>query len=950
MEDPTCPADEQLVELVEGGLDPARVTELEAHLDRCRACASLIAGYARAAFEQGDEPPPLGPGSRIGRYFVVAFLGAGAMGMVYAAYDPQLDRKVALKLIRRELSGDPERQARLVREAQALARVNHPNVTAVYDAGSDHEQIYLAMELVEGETLDAWLSAERRPVEEIVHKFIAAGRGLAAAHAAGLVHRDFKPTNVLVSRDGETKVTDFGLARLGTARSDLSMEGGSPSLMVTSAGVLIGTPRYMSPEQLAGAPADPRSDQFAFSVALSEALHGEAPFPCATLAELGVAYRAGKAPAGRDPRVPAWLRDVVDRGLALDPARRFPDLSAMLAALAADPRARRRRWMLGLAVTAVVVTVVVAWNALGHGDAEICEGAGREVAEIWNPARAANLAARWRATGLASAEHVAHSLTEALDQRAHQLATMHHEACDATRRRGTQSEMVLDLRTTCLARQRTELEALLGVLEQPDHEVVRDALQFLGSLEPVARCADVETLRAIDRPPIPIRAQVGQLVAELATAKAALVAGHLAAASAPLEGISRRASALHYRPLEAEVALTRARIATARGDYPAATEAASRAVFAAMAGRDDLTVFEACRTLAKGSLSRDGAAAAAPWLQCSQAIAERVPQQLDVQAALAFLEAEVADRSGDAQAAFVLHERALARMEAARGPSSAELVSILNGLAIQALEIGRSEAAVAYARRAVAISTTTSGAEHLTTASVRLTLGYALAAQRHGPEALEVLAAARPVLEREYGADHEDLASLHEGMGDALSAEHQIAAALPHYLRAIEIRRKLLGPAAVPVAAGLYNLGTTLNEDGQFAEALRYLDQALPIYTAANSEHHVTVGVCQLERGRALHALGEFPAALAALELARPILVDQIDDLGVLGELHHLLGAELWTAKRGDEARAEMQAARETYARGGPPHEAARVAAEQWLAAHPNAGAQGTVPARAETR
>jgi tRNA A-37 threonylcarbamoyl transferase component Bud32/tetratricopeptide (TPR) repeat protein len=935
MATPTCPADEQLVELLEGQLDATRAAELEAHVDRCQSCARLIAAYAEAAFERGDEPPPLGPGARIGRYFVLSFLGAGAMGMVYAAYDPQLDRKVALKLIRREVSDDADRQGRLVREAQALARVNHPNVTAVYDAGHDGNQIYLAMELVDGDTLDAWLRAERRSVDDLVEKFLAAGRGLAAAHAAGLVHRDFKPTNVLVTRDGDAKVTDFGLARRdAVADDDRPTPAASPSVTATSAGALIGTPRYMAPEQLGGDPADARSDQFSFCVALYEALYGEPPFPSATLAELAESFAGGKPLAPRDPRVPAWLRDVIVRGLAVDPANRFPTMDALLAALAADPRARRRRWTIAVAGLVVVAAATVGLIGVARHEPEICEGAGREVAATWNPSRAAIVDTRFRATGLPFADRVSHSVREALDRRADALVTMAHDACVATRQRGTQSEIVLDLQTSCLARQRDELAAIVDLFERPDHALVRDALGLVGALDPVSRCANVETLRAVERPPIQLRAQVDQLVRELAVPRAALVAGHLADVAAPLDAIEKRAAALHYPPLDADVALVRATLADARRDGNAAIDATSRAVFAAMTGHDDPTLFQACRELAVELLNRDGATAATPWLRCSRALAERMHDDPDVQADLAYLEALVADREGDARAAFALHEQALARREVARGTNAAELLPMLQGLTIQALEIGRTDEAVAHARRAMAIGDATLGPDHVEVAGIRLSLGYALASQHHGAEALAVLAAARPVLEREYGPDHEDVASLHEAMADAFDEQNRVDEAIPHYVRAIAIRRKLLGPSSPAIASGLYNLATTLNRHGQYAAALGYLDQALPIYAAANSDHHVTVGVCELERGRAFHELGNAPAALAALERARPILVDQLDDAEVLGELHHMLAIELWTAKRHDDARTAMRASGEAYAKGGKAFDAARADTEKWLAAH----------------
>ncbi|MCA9687455.1 MAG: serine/threonine protein kinase, partial [Myxococcales bacterium] len=247
--------------------------------------------------EYGDEEFP----ERIGRYLVLDRLGAGGMGVVYAAYDPDLDRKLALKLLHEGDRRSERTRVRLLREAQALARVSHPNVIQVYDVGTFEDRIYIAMEFVDGLSLREWLSAENRDLRAILATFSQAGHGLAAAHQKGLVHRDFKPDNVLVARDGRVVVLDFGIAhaigdlenehersgiteaRLSETRSgerSSSLQGTGPLALhaeLTRAGALIGTPAYMAPEQFDSRDTDARSDQFSFCVTLWEALHGERP-------------------------------------------------------------------------------------------------------------------------------------------------------------------------------------------------------------------------------------------------------------------------------------------------------------------------------------------------------------------------------------------------------------------------------------------------------------------------------------------------------------------------------------------------------------------------------------------------------------------------------------------------------------------------------------------------
>jgi len=284
----------------------------------------------------------LGRGDALGRYIVLSRLGAGGMGVVYAAYDPDLDRKVAVKVLRPDAAVD---EARLLREGRAMARVQHPNVIVVYDVGTFADGVFVAMELVDGTTLDGWLEARHPDWRAIVDVFVKAGSGLAAAHAVGMVHRDFKPANVLIGSDGRVRVVDFGLARSTGDEPPVPVEAEfsperTPSQLgeVTRTGALVGTPSYMSLEQLHGAPIDARSDQFSFSVALYRALFGERPFAGDSTAALAAEIASGRVrPPPKSTRVPGWLHKVVLRGLSARSEDRWPTMDAMLAALQHDP-------------------------------------------------------------------------------------------------------------------------------------------------------------------------------------------------------------------------------------------------------------------------------------------------------------------------------------------------------------------------------------------------------------------------------------------------------------------------------------------------------------------------------------------------------------------------------------------------------------------------------------
>jgi serine/threonine protein kinase/formylglycine-generating enzyme required for sulfatase activity len=353
---------------------------------KCSASNSIAPNFQGdgVSTEQDQDLPaprtealPLQAGARVGRYLILARVGSGAMGVVYGAYDPELDRRIALKL----LDGDPRGQdaaarARLLREAKAMARVEHPNVIAVHDVGVFEGRVFLAMEFLAGGTLRDWLEAERRGWREVLAAFLAAGRGLAAAHAAGLVHRDFKPENVLLDKDGRPRVVDFGLAREAARPDDgesvasydtatLSLAAGNPLESLTRTGAVMGTPAYMAPEQFLGEPTDARTDQFSFCVALYEALYGERPFAGETVLRLLRNMTDGTLQPVREERdVPAWIRRVLARGLSAGGAARWPSMAALIAALEDDPATRHRRRLLAGVAFALVVLSVLAVSQL----------------------------------------------------------------------------------------------------------------------------------------------------------------------------------------------------------------------------------------------------------------------------------------------------------------------------------------------------------------------------------------------------------------------------------------------------------------------------------------------------------------------------------------------------------------------------------------------------------
>lgn len=374
--DEACPAEEDIAAFVRGCIEASRRSVIEAHVAGCATCRRLLSALARAAGSQspvdddsvsptlplgaGARDTELQPGARFGRYLVLDWLGAGGMGVVYSAYDSGLNRKVALKVLRNDGIDQPAIRDLLLAEAQAMAQLAHPHVVTVFDVGSVDDRVFLAMELIEGQTLAGWLRAGRREPAEILAMFVAAGHGLAAAHAAGLIHRDFKPDNVLVGNDGRVCVTDFGLARPAPARTGpAAPDTSDPAAGRAPHTGLAGTLAYMAPEQYLRRSVDARADQFSFAVGLYEALYGKRPFASPPV--------SGDPPAVTPPLrgVPVALRRALLRALRRDPDERYPSITELLAALAPPPRRARN-----LAIAAIS-SLIGAAIALAAGAAAV---------------------------------------------------------------------------------------------------------------------------------------------------------------------------------------------------------------------------------------------------------------------------------------------------------------------------------------------------------------------------------------------------------------------------------------------------------------------------------------------------------------------------------------------------------------------------------------------------
>jgi len=712
-----CPSDDRLVAHVRDRLD----RDLEAHLDSCSTCRRVAAALARegntpevtmshlaAAMAATEGPGPAiapgdGLGTRIGRFALIEKVGAGGMAEVWAAYDPVLDRRVALKLLSPRFAHDPNL---LIREARAVARLSHPNVVAVHDAGDVDGRVFIAMDYLPGGDLRRHLAAQRRPWREIVGLFLEAGRGLTAAHRAGLVHRDFKPANALLAADGRVVVADFGLAgaRGGDAISSLGetlVEQGTP----------IGTPAYMAPEQHRGEATDARSDQFSFCASLWEALFGQLPFAGETPRDLRASVVAGqRRPAPSGTAVPLRVRRALDRGLAIDPAARHPSLDALLAELDGAARLRRRRWIAAAVVAAVAAGAAV--QVAGRGAADPCAGADARWATGIGTGWATAASQAFTATGLPYADRAWSTAHAAVDGYGRRWRDQYVASCRAGQR-GEQSAALLDARMRCLDVRLAAAGALTGRLAVAGKADVERAVDAAGALPSIEGCADVVALASRPPPPAAARDAVAALEKKVAAADARRRLMRKGAEQ-PEEAAAllREATALDYAPVMAAAALGVAKVSIERGEPDAANRTLDALVLG-LRGRDDRLVARAAGSLAS-TLSQESTAydEARRWGRLAQEAAARLEGDDGERVRVLRVRGRVELDAGDPGQGLPLLEQALALAEKAFGPDDQLTAQIAGDIADGFRLQGDTARAETWAARELAALTAALGARH----------------------------------------------------------------------------------------------------------------------------------------------------------------------------------------------------------------------------------------------
>jgi tetratricopeptide (TPR) repeat protein/predicted Ser/Thr protein kinase len=823
-----CLDDRAVRAWVRGEVPEADRDSVRAHLDTCDSCTELIASTLDTEWI----------GQTVGRYRIVERIGGGGMGEVFRAEDPELRRDVAIKLVRQGGS-----QQRLLHEAQAMARLAHPNVTRIYDVGAAGDGVFLAMELVEGRTLREWFGESARTWRDVVSVMRQAGQGLRAAHEAELVHGDFKPDNVLVARDGRVLVTDFGLARMAFARAHARASTATAGAALETTCGFAGTPAYMAPEQFADEPAaTPASDQFSFCVTVFEGLYGRRPFAGTDLPSLRDAVVGGQVSMPpKAHRVPGKLVRAVRRGLATKASERFASMAELLAAL--DAAMSRRALVIAGGTAGLGAAVAATLLVTSAGSRDACSDGPSQLAGVWDASVRTKLSQAFAGSGLPYASTSLASVVGALDAYRDRWIGAYAETCKATHVRKEQSAALLDVRMHCLARRRGEAKALVDELSRGTADSVRDAVAGVNALRSIDDCADIATLEDLERLPADAaqRTKIAKVDAELARCRALLTTGQFKPGQACATAATATATELGYRPTIAESELIAGMVETRLRDWERADASITRALLTAEEARDARTRARALLWLVAIAGERAAFAQGHERAEHARAIIKGLGGARDLEADLAFHEGVMLFREGKLAPASDLLKKAVALREEVYGKQDARVAEPLAALASIEITRKNNDAAKALLDRALAIQEAALGASHPSVAKTLHTVAQLQLRMGKTDDALATQKRSYDLLVAAYGENHRDVALSVGVIAQAYMFAGKYTDAIEPAQRSADLMAKAVGDEHHDTAIALQTLAATQTRAGKTGEALANHQKALAIQMKVlGPEHHLT--------------------------------------------------------------------------------------------------------------
>lgn len=856
-----CLGDQDVIRFLEGRSDKTEIDRIDFHLDKCLDCRQIIGALGSNA-ETYCHNTSLQPGEKLASYTILRRVGRGAMGEVYEAEDESLQRQVALKLIHAVDSKDSIRD-----EARVIAQINHPNVVTVYEVGEHQGILFIAMEFVIGQTLSEWIEKDH-PLSSLLDVLIQAGDGLYAAHRSDIVHRDFKPDNILVGEDGRVRVTDFGLA---TPESESFIHGTSQlrDPLVSSKGELIGTPAYMSPEQFRGEKATHLSDQFAFGIVCWEVLFKQMPFSGQSIEALSKAVIDGQMRGTQTGnRKNRQLKHVFAKMLSSLDTHRFESMSQVLLRLREIQKPPIKRKAL-LAASAIGVSAALMFSLQNKSAPAVsCDQGNAQIAPIWNQNIKASLTAN-----LESKSNWQDAIQN-IDNYSEQWAQSADAACHATHIDGSQSSELLDRRQLCLDSKKNDFSGLIHVLQAG--EPIKNVLSATKQLPSIDECEDTQRLLSLVPPPATQvdRERLAHIEKKLAETYAFQTTGDTPQAIKNYPSIIQESEDFGYKPLLAKALFRYGDALSSERDQQKTKEVVERALTTATAAGDDHLAAEAAIQLFSTIGFSKGTEAAQIWGELASASIDRTGNDPSLRSDLMLRQAEQKQKDGKSEEALRLFRECCALRERVSGSNDISQFACQTGAGQSASSLNLIDESIKHNEKAIEVVKAHGTTKGSLIGMPLISLADSYAELGDYPHAIQSASEALALFIGEYGEGHPWVAYARVGLGYHTLKSGKAAESISHLEKAVEENTATLGADHLNTAYSVVGLADALFELGQIRRSYtlyKSTESVLATLEAASETElrvakHLGLGRIALLKSKTKQAEFELSAAVELLE------------------------------------------------------------------------------------